>query len=565
MGRKQKLPSEIADHVNQWFERHYHLLKSSAEDPKDRHPIVVANIATFNFWRKPSKLSWKAKLQYARDCVRARRTMRSEDVIGYKPHPATDARILKHLRGQLTLYYVCEPNSRLKVLLLDIDDKDGSKGDALPMARHLIQHYFPGAYLEVSTHGKGAHVYVLFSDEYCDRAKLADVCSALIPRLRPLLAKAGFKSDLDLVKGLPLEEVCHGDWTEIVKGGVPAKFPRDLLTRNQEFISAPRLTLEQLDQIARLAEPAVEIDLDSPAASDYRVATLRANRRVSILGKGKTKSGGGREVEGSKGTLYRGVEQSRYEGMSGPQKRVRYWNQWSKTHPILNMSDLIEGYRVDVPHQSTDATAQKIWRADFEGLAAKDAKSGGGREVEGSKGTLYRGVEQSRYVTFKSQPDYVTLITSLVPPLEYQWQREEKLTPQLLADFVAVKNQHAFYVKAKDVYFGCATQKATIANFKALKEKGLVTKTINHHQYRRLLAIAVKYGLLHVYEEHVPPTVSKRTGQRVLLNGQDPSGRTPKGAIVGPGPALPELQAEFLKRYNEWKAAASSQTKQKRA
>ncbi len=252
--------------------------------------------------------------------------------------------------------------------------------------------------------------------------------------------------------------------------------------------------------------------------------------------------------------------------MSGPQKRVRYWNQWSKTHPILNMSDLIEGYRVDVPHQSTDATAQRIWRADFQRLAAKDTKSGRRREVEGSKGTLYRDVEQSRYVTFQTQGDYLPLITSLVPPLEYQWQREEKLTPQLLADFVAVKNQDAFYIKGegKDAYFGAATQKATIANFKVLKEKGLVTRVINKEQYRRLLAIAVKYGLLHVYEEHVPPTVSKRTGQRVLLNGQDPSGRTPKGAIVGPGSALPELQASFLKRYNEWKAA-SSQTKQKRA
>jgi hypothetical protein len=72
---------------------------------------------------------------------------------------------------------------------------------------------------------------------------------------------------------------------------------------------------------------------------------------------------------------------------------------------------------------------------------------------------------------------------------------------------------------------------------------GQIGWVITNNVYRRLLSIAVEYGLLEVFDEHIKP--------KVRPNGEKLS----KGAArrIGPGRALSNIRNEWLDLYEEWK------------
>lgn len=105
----------------------------------------------------------------------------------------TKTQIESHLLSDTRYYYTTRTSSSNALLMIDIDAHDG-QFDAWDVAKWIIDNYFPGAYYERSTHGKGAHIYLVLRVGFIERKTANNLISAFSDSLAFLVQNEGFES-----------------------------------------------------------------------------------------------------------------------------------------------------------------------------------------------------------------------------------------------------------------------------------------------------------------------------------------------------------------------------------
>jgi hypothetical protein len=134
------------------------------------------------------------------------------------------SKLESHCRGDQTYYYASNPWHRYALIMLDIDDKDGSAGDALDVFKYL-RTVFRDIYGETSTFGKGYHGYLFVTYKDQSREDFKELLGRLAECLASRLKDNGFKSVIE-IKGTPS---LIGKWRSgkvYDTCGQLAKFPR---------------------------------------------------------------------------------------------------------------------------------------------------------------------------------------------------------------------------------------------------------------------------------------------------------------------------------------------------
>lgn len=122
-----------------------------------------------------------------------------------RPRELSLRRIESHCDGIQTIYACSSPTSSYAVLLIDIDDKDGSAGDAKRLFQFFSDLFTIDCgtiYGEPSTFGKGYHGYLFIRYDAMDRSAFRATGRLLERTLRRLAADHGFKSSVE-IKGIP--------------------------------------------------------------------------------------------------------------------------------------------------------------------------------------------------------------------------------------------------------------------------------------------------------------------------------------------------------------------------
>lgn len=143
-----------------------------------------------------------------------------------RPRKLSLKRLEQHCDGWGTIYTTSSPVSSYAVLLLDVDDKNGTAGDAQQVLS-LVSSFFTAPdggtiYGQPSTFGRGRHGYVFVDYSGMDRRQFRVVCRLLQMVLRRVLLDRGMKSTIE-VKGVPGLRGSNGGYQKM---GLLAKFPR---------------------------------------------------------------------------------------------------------------------------------------------------------------------------------------------------------------------------------------------------------------------------------------------------------------------------------------------------
>ena len=144
----------------------------------------------------------------------------------------SDMNFLDHFTEVATFYFAGAAESKKPetLVLIDIDcKKTGTLEGAMAFAKHLRKYHFPNLYIEVSTHGNGAHGYFVL-----DKLGTGDtyVNNLLLHRLQPWLRQILNELDHDVenveIKGTLPDIVWGKEKLEVAncKSGTLAKLPR---------------------------------------------------------------------------------------------------------------------------------------------------------------------------------------------------------------------------------------------------------------------------------------------------------------------------------------------------
>ena len=80
--------------------------------------------------------------------------------------------IVRHLLDDDTAYFTANSLGDETILLIDIDcHSSGTLEGAKRFARHLKENYFPNLYVETSTHGNGAHGFLVVDKSFWTAAE----------------------------------------------------------------------------------------------------------------------------------------------------------------------------------------------------------------------------------------------------------------------------------------------------------------------------------------------------------------------------------------------------------
>ena len=180
-------------------------------------------------------------------------------LFGYMGTP-TNSDLHDHFTGQTTLYFWADgrKSTPLTISMIDIDcHRSGNPESAKAFADWLRDNYFPSLYHEPSTHGKGRHGYiVLFKEGFGDVA-VANILKRLEKTLKKLLqvflaTHPEYQVENVEIKGTPhIITWVKGEKRKIetMKSGALAKFPRDILTRFDEFKNTTVLSFDDISDL----------------------------------------------------------------------------------------------------------------------------------------------------------------------------------------------------------------------------------------------------------------------------------------------------------------------------
>jgi len=133
----------------------------------------------------------------------------------------------------------------LTLLMVDIDaHKVGDLKDAMRFAHHLRDNFLPGCYVEVSTNGNGAHIFLIVDKTGWQDVQYNAVLKEFDHWLKAVLAETGIVLDGVEIKGT-CALVSWKDGVPEHTAGILAKLPRDW-ERFGELKSSPVYTAHQL-------------------------------------------------------------------------------------------------------------------------------------------------------------------------------------------------------------------------------------------------------------------------------------------------------------------------------
>jgi hypothetical protein len=159
--------------------------------------------------------------------------------------------------------------------MIDIDaHRTGDLKNAMQFAEHL-RKYFPGCYIEVSTNGNGAHVFLIVDKTGWADADYNAMLKGLDAWLKGVLAQTGIELDTVETKG-HCATVSWNDGMPKHTAGILAKLPRDW-ERFDELKDSPVYTAHQLLAMPK-AKP-VETAEHAP-----KVQRMRQNGSVPCQG-----------------------------------------------------------------------------------------------------------------------------------------------------------------------------------------------------------------------------------------------------------------------------------------
>ncbi len=167
------------------------------------------------------------------------------------PRKLTQKALRQHFRNERTLYFT---GSRGDFSLVYIDPdchNSGTKEGAFQFLEHLKAKYFPNLYYEASTHGNGGSGYIIVDRSTCSDGDFNGLLKQLDKFLKRVLKTTSFDVEDVEVKGTCPEITWSPEnkrYVENIKCGGLAKFPREMITRGEEFMATTRLTTNQYRQ-----------------------------------------------------------------------------------------------------------------------------------------------------------------------------------------------------------------------------------------------------------------------------------------------------------------------------
>ncbi len=188
------------------------------------------------------------------------------------PKKLTQKALRQHFRGERTLYFT---GSRGDLSLVYIDPdchNSGSKEGAFQFLEFLKVKYFPNLYYEASTHGNGGSGYIIVDRSTCSDKDFNGLLKQLDKFLKRVLATTTYDVEDIEVKGTCPEITWSAEnkhWVEKIKCGGLAKFPREMITRADEFMATTRLTTDELQAI--VDSPLPEEELPTPAPTEEEI------------------------------------------------------------------------------------------------------------------------------------------------------------------------------------------------------------------------------------------------------------------------------------------------------
>jgi len=197
----------------------------------------------------------------------------------------TNAKFAAHRNSVATFFFAgnSRPNATETLVMIDIDCKKfGTLEGALAFAEFLKEHFFPNLYIEVSTHGNGAHGFFVLEKCGCGADYINDL---LLHRLQPWLRQLLSENDFDVenveIKGtLPVIEWGETKYEVLTyKSGTLAKFPRIPTVEDEE--SLRNTTIVTVNDLQRL--PIVEDKAKPSSVSRQSSGTRQVSG--SITGK----------------------------------------------------------------------------------------------------------------------------------------------------------------------------------------------------------------------------------------------------------------------------------------
>ena len=129
--------------------------------------------------------------------------------------------------------------------MIDIDaHKTGDLKNAMEFASHLRDNFLPDCYIEMSTNGNGAHIFLIVDKTDWEDAEYNAVLRELDQWLKCVLAETGIELDNVEIKGT-CATVSWKDGMPKHTTGLLAKLPREW-ERFGELRSSPIYTAHQL-------------------------------------------------------------------------------------------------------------------------------------------------------------------------------------------------------------------------------------------------------------------------------------------------------------------------------
>ncbi|MEM1224057.1 MAG: hypothetical protein AAGJ40_00065 [Planctomycetota bacterium] len=175
----------------------------------------------------------------------------------------SDKNFGNHRAGIETFYFAgnSKPNAPYTIVLIDIDCKAfGSLAGALAFAEFLKERFFPNLFIEVSTHGNGAHGFFVLEKFQYGAEYINDL---LLHRLQPWLRQLLRENDFDVenveIKGtLPVIEWGETKYEVLTyKSGTLAKFPRLARPEDEEALrNTTIISIEDLEGLTVVEEGA---------------------------------------------------------------------------------------------------------------------------------------------------------------------------------------------------------------------------------------------------------------------------------------------------------------------
>ena len=391
-------------------------------------------------------------------------------------------------------------NDGLILLLLDIDDKQGT-GHIDRAVRHLIDSYgLKSAYVEPSRGDHGRHVYVLLDmrqQGLTDHGPRRDVWTT-IDRLS------------DVLRSDPIWQDCGVVFDRIQ--GSPTLWTKDKIGRHQV---EKRGTTVKLPTCPNSVIDLAKLEAMIPVSID------RLNDRLGVV----------IPKTASRGSGISPVIDADLSVMDGFSKKKALISRLL----ISNDGDVTED----------QVYAEYMAQCEPTGDTPRDQKERRRviRTMLGNMKRKFRPKSDRRLYPF-SQGQFTHAIKALnVPASAYQWSRREKLNEARLSDFVSMMVANSFY---KAGAFSQTCRDTTVANSRLLKGKGAIDWTINNSTYRKYLDIAIEYRLLSVEEEFVRPTIDPLSGRK-LVKG--------RARLIAPGAALGSVRDEWLPLWNVYRAS----------